>query len=242
MSHDYKNPINNYLPWLKSAVSVDNVRPAIKRIADDRTTGVRYLVATDTHRLHVLRVGDCEAITTGTPHPLHKGMGIPDGVLDFELGTLFYDDDGKQVMYPNWQRVQPADAPWSFVVNAKALRDVCKALKGIAANASQRCILRYVAEKKLLTLSVFAEVSGATITASAEVLALDCDRDITTAVNLTYLADAAKIFDHSVAMVFQESADVNGNTRPFVLMNPCQTYPPTGILEPYAVIMPMSLS
>lgn len=141
------------LKWVRLALSTDSFRDILQSAAIQSVRGATYLAATDTHRLHIVKIADTETVNPtlllDIKRVLHEAAFAGRGA---QFVRFYFDLDGFDILgaagkdqkvldicgrkvlttsdkFPNWERVvpeasQPHDGrPGTLAINVKYLKD-----------------------------------------------------------------------------------------------------------------------
>lgn len=187
------------------AASKDPHRPIL--------TGVQFaennIVATDTHRLHVLE-SECCVPALIPAHVIAALSGpatvtIGEKFCEFVVGTTTITSSLLSGVYPSWERAVPSEYTRKWTVNRDALLEAVARSMVFAGDAKR---IRLTGDGESLVVSARGDESGE---CKHDIPMTPSNGDLEIALNGVYLQQALKAMPESVEIELTE------NTRPLVL-------------------------
>lgn len=224
------------------AVADDNARPVLTGVLFQYDGQRLTLVATDTHRLAVLKLAkegigsDLHAIVPQKALKAIRHLPFADEeelVVKFDDTRLLVDSGNARVVsqllsgqYPQWERVVPAEFTRTWKLDRQELVENLKRVKILARDSSMR--VRFGGQGMQLVISARSEEKGE---AKEEIPAIMENGEIEIAFNVDYVLEAlgAMKSDGVVAQLTEHS-------------RPALFRPSDSDDDRFCVIMPMALS
>ena len=225
------------------AVADDRGRPVLTGVLFNYDGSVLTLVATDTHRLAVLKMkkdglgsADLNAVVPEKAIKAIRNLPIADDstlTLEFDGTRLSADAGSARVIsqllagqYPNWERVVPAEFTRTWKMDRQELIENLNRTMILARDSANR--VRFSGQDAQVVMSARSEEKGE---AKEEIPAITDNGEIDIAFNAKYLLDAISAMKcDSVVAQMTESA------RP-ALFKPIEADD-----DRFCVIMPMALN
>ncbi|MBL8048348.1 MAG: DNA polymerase III subunit beta [Chthonomonas sp.] len=235
---DYRRAVDG----VSFAVADDSSRIILTGVFMQYDGNTLTLVATDTHRLAVLRLekegigSDIKVVVPEKALKAVKNLPIDDAsevTISFDETRIFVDTgDGKVVSqllignYPQWEKVVPAEATRSWTLDrAELIENVGRAMILARGNANR---IKFSGHGDQITISARSEDKGE---AKEEVATVSKNGDIDIAFNGHYVIQALSALNCDAII-----ADMTESSRPAV-------FRPTEAQDGhYCVIMPMALN